>query len=81
MLENDYMYLVAKIGVDTAENELFQVVGKTDVSHPGHRLRTSLGMKDGRCTAPLIARQSLFSEPYKTLGKTRWPTCDLKSCR
>jgi hypothetical protein len=27
MLQNDY--LVAKIGVDTAENELFQVVGKT----------------------------------------------------
>ena len=31
MLQNDY--LVAKIGIDTAENELFQVVGKSDVSH------------------------------------------------
>ena len=32
MLKNDY--LMAKIGVDTAENELFQVVGKSDVSLP-----------------------------------------------
>ena len=32
MLQNDC--LVAKIGVDTAENELFQVVGKSDVSWP-----------------------------------------------
>ena len=30
MLKNDN--LIAKIGVDTAENELFQVVGKSDVS-------------------------------------------------
>ena len=33
MLQNGY--LVAKIGVDTAENELFEVVGKCDVSPRG----------------------------------------------